>query len=111
MTIVTYKWNDVSNQAMSRESIGRRHEPAAKYRISPCTFDHQRRIVGVTRAGTLYVESGVCHFTMSGQCVVLRENCVAEFPDGDYVLELVSPGELRVIYVWEIPEFEKTSKR
>lgn len=103
MTENAQRWSDVYTIPLTLEAIRALHMPPSQYRISPKNYEAHIVVPGVSIAGRLYVLSGACVKTVGAWSVSLGAGMFADFPEGDYQIEVCAEQGVQLVYVWPIP--------
>lgn len=103
MTENAQRWSDIYSTPLTLEAIRALHVPSSQYRISPKSYEAHIVVPGVSMAGRLYVLSGACVKTVGAWNASLEAGMFADFPKGDYQIEVGGEQRVRLVYVWPIP--------
>lgn len=103
MTECAQRWSDIYSASLTFEAIRALHLPSSHYRISLKSYEAHIIVPGASIAGRLYVLSGACLKTVGAWNVSLEAGMFADFPKGDYQVEVCGEQEVQLVYVWPIP--------
>ncbi|CAN5700550.1 hypothetical protein BH09MYX1_BH09MYX1_38920 [soil metagenome] len=104
--IIVRRW-EASNDEPLTEAAVRTRYASEKYRVSVSRYPAGTKLTGSTRQAICHVLNGVGRYEFESE-VTIRCGDVAEFPGGQYSLEVMGDDEFVVIKCWELPfEFNR----
>lgn len=103
MTENAQRWSDVYSTPLTLDAIRELHVPSSHYRISSKNYEAHIVVPGVSIAGRLYVLSGACIKRVGAWNVSLAVGMFADFPKGDYQIEVCGEEGVQLVYAWPIP--------
>jgi hypothetical protein len=97
------RWAAVHRGPLTELSLQAAYGGDARFRVSRVEqYAAGERVHGLSRAGTIFVLSGLASFD-SIQSAIIPGGCFVSFPAGAYTLTNPGPDPVRVVFVWELP--------
>jgi hypothetical protein len=99
--ITVSRWEASIDEPLTEAAVRSRY-PSEKFRVSVYRYPAATRLRGATRRAICHVLCGIGRYTFARE-VTLRGGDVAEFPEGQYSLEVIGDDELVIVVCWELP--------
>ncbi len=97
------RWNPEDGE-LSVELLRKRF-PRNQFRVSPRSYPAGTRSVAFSRAGTVYVLAGRCHFRVGDQEIACCAGDVVEIPEGRQDIIVPETSSVQFVQVWDLRWF------
>ena len=97
-------WRSEYGSALDLDVLKARYSPPERFRVTEYCYPAGESITASMRAGKCFVVGGACVYKRIGyEELELSDGDFVELPEGTYQLTVADDGDVRILFVWELP--------